>query len=275
MDFNSYLRPSMLLIGKYDFYSRTFQIDPRKRQISYFCAIVSLFCSLKTLCISVSSNPNTILYLVEIYLVPGDIQRFFLIGFALLHAATGFAYLYWLYLVEDFSRIECFDQFFIPSLTDLCKHYDLEKKPTKKFIQTANQIRFLIHLLIVSIEVLFALFIGRCLVIAYLEIDLNYFLFGSIPLAILTYFSLYCLTAGILSMYCSMFTVQKFLQLRAAMVSKQIRRFIAKQKPYNPSFKQIQLRKAKGGSPVKIMTTINSIVVQFDQARLIFDNLIR
>ena len=282
MDFNIYLRSSMLLPGVYNFYTRTFHINQRKRQLSYFCAIVSFIVSLKTLCIVLSPNPNTVFYLVHLYIAEGNvsfreyfIQRIFYVGAILIHAATGMAYLYWLFLIDDVSRIECFNFLFIPSLADLCKHYDLEKKLTQKFLRKADQIRFRIHLLIIGFELVFGLVLIRCLVLCYLKLGVYYFILLNLPLAIITFFSLHCLIVGILSMYCSIFTTQQFLKLRAEVVSKKILSFIVNQPPYAPSFKQMRLRKGKRILPSKIMATINSIVVQFNQANTIFDNLIR
>ena len=275
MDYNSYLRQSMLLIGKFDSNARTFQVDQRKRQISYFCAIVSFICSFKTLCISLSSNANIILYLVELYIVEGYIQRFFLLGVAVLHGATGFAYLYWIYLVDDVSRVECLNFLFIPSLDDLCKRYRLKKKETKKFIRTADRIRFLINHLMIAFEIFFAFFLIRCLVVGYFEINFYFLLFISVPLAIVTFFSFHCLTCGILSLYCAMFTTQKFLKLQAELVSKKILNFAHSQTRYAPSFQRTKFWKGKCGSALKIMTTINRIVKQFSEANRIFDKLIR
>lgn len=275
MDFNSYLRPVMVLGGVYDFYSRTFQVNKRKRQISYFCAAVNLFCSLKTICILVAPNPKTIFYLIDLHLVEGYVQRFFMVGVSLIHASSAFIFFYWMYLTQDVSRIDCFNFLFIPNLTDLCRHYALEKKPTQKFIATANRIRFLVYLLAAGFELSFALFVARCLVVAYLEIDFYFFLFLSVPLAIVTSFSLHCLMGTCLSMYCIMFTTQQFLVLRARTVSKKILNFTRKQPTYGTFFKQIRLRKDRTGAAMKIMATINSIVVQFEQANRILDNMNR
>ena len=275
MDYNSYLRPSMLLIGKFAPDAKTFQVDQRKRRLSYICAIVSFICSFKTLCISLSSNPHTILYLVELYIVEGYVQRFFLLGITLLHAAAGFSYLYWIFLVGDVLRFECLDFLFIQNLDELCQRYGLKKKATRKFIQTADRIGFLMNLFMISFEGVFVLFLTRCLVVAYLKINFFHFLLISLPIGIVTLFSFHCLTFGVLSMYSAQFTTQQFLALRTELVSKKMRKFTEQQARYAPSFGRTKFWKATGGNALKIMTTINCIVIQFSKTNRIFEKLLR
>lgn len=162
---------------------------------------------------------------------------------------------------------------FIPDLNDLCNYYDLNKKHALKFIEKANSIRFMIYIVMYCFELFFILFLSRCLTLSYFELKFNHFLFISLPLAVITAFSFHCLTFAILSMYALLFITQEFIKLRTSLISKKILNFSQNQKN-NSNNKCIKLTSGKSKPEIfKIMRIINSILVQFEKANRIFDNM--
>ena len=95
---------------------------------------------------------------------------------------TAFLYYYWSYLMQDIRRLDCLTFLFIPKIEDLCKHYNIELEPTQQFLRQAKLIRFFMYILMFGLEVIFAIFVIRCLAISYLEIEFQYFLCLSVPL---------------------------------------------------------------------------------------------
>ena len=90
--------------------------------------------------------------------------------------------------MQDIKRLDCLTFLFIPKIEDLCKHYDLELEPTEQFLRKTKTIRFFMYIFMFAFEIVFAIFIIRCLAISYLEIEFQYFLNLSVPLAMVTFF---------------------------------------------------------------------------------------
>lgn len=258
MDYNNYLKISMLHIGHFDFYSKKIKLEQWRLKLNYFCATVCFICGLKSFLILIMSDEKAYFYLIELYIIKSFTQTVFHTGVMCLHFGNCFAYLYWANLCKDVNRIKCFNMFFIPDLKDLCNYYDLDLEPTQNFIKKANLIRISVDFLMYSFDLFFGLFLTRCLILSFYNLEYNYFLFISLPFAVITFFSFHCLTFASLTIYTLFFTTQEFLILRAFVLSQKIRNL-------NES------SKASNEDTFQIMNSINKIIIQFSQSNRIFD----
>lgn len=265
MDYNYLLLLTMLPPGRYDGYRKRFE---RKRFfifLNYFCAAVCLFCGVKyCIIIVLPLQTKSILYLCELYIYEidkGPALTLFQLGMSIIHLTNFYVYLYMAGLCRDTSRFDCLRFLFTPNLADLCKGYDLNAKATQRFLQTSVTIRHFVFWTMIGFELFFFVLIGRCLVIAYLEIELKYFLVFTVPLSVITWFSYYCLLVSIPLMYTFMFTTQAFLRLRFESVAEKVRNFHKSKKCYRIRRKRL------------ITETINDIVQQFNESNLLFDDI--
>ena len=122
-------------------------------------------------------------------------------------------------------------------------------------------------------EISFYLFILRCLVVSYLTISFDYFLYLACPLGLVTAFSFHLLGASFLRTYLLALLTIEFLILRAETVSRQIRATFRRDAKYEPKFSRWVLLKQKK-STMKILQTVNDIVKQFNSTNHIFDKAI-
>ena len=263
MDHNYLCSLSMLPSGRYYPYGKRFERRRGKVALNFFCIVINFFCALKCICIMVlPASTKSILYLGELYLYETPLTQIFQLGCSLIHLNIGVVYVYWSYLCRDASKTECLSFLFIPNLAELCEHYDLDLKEGKKYLRSTMYIRYFVYSIMFFFEIFFIVFFGRCLMLAYLEIEFKYFLLFTVPLSLLTWFSYQCLIFAILIMHIFLYTTQAFLQLRVWSVGQKIREF--------PQLK----RSVRGQSSRKIKCTINDIVRQFNATNILFDDLL-
>ena len=262
MDYNYLLLRSMLPSGRYDALRCRFERLNKLVLLNYVCAAATFFCGLKNIFIMVfPPETKSILYLGELYLNETPTNLIFQLGSSFVHFAVFHAFVYWVALSRDGPRFECVRFLFIQNLNDLCTSYGLNPSATKKFLRTADFIRYLVYAIMVSFEIYFFVLICRCVMISYIEIELEYFLFLFVPLILITWFSYHCLIMSILTIFIFLFTTQAFLQLRFLSVAKQIRGF--------HKLKQFERMPQR----LQIARTINDIVRQFNSSNILFDDL--
>lgn len=277
MDFNNFLLKSMMPYGHYD--TRTVHRSAPRICLNYFCAFVSFFCGVKTLVIVLmpwDTETEIVLFLVELYIVNSELQKYFYLCLINIHFGTFFIYVYWGYLSFTPGRLQCLNMFFMSDIGELCKCYDLRLTATKRFVKTAGVYRRCMQVLMFGFEFVFALFIVRCLVMAYFRIDLRLFLAVSCPMALLTYFSYHCLTVGALSMFLLFLITMDFLILRLTTVSDRIRRRFNRNgilKKSATKWVEYSNRKSKPEN-ARLLRATNEIIVQFRETNTIFDYML-
>lgn len=168
--------------------------------------------------------------------------------------------------------LQCLNMFFMPNVDELCKCYGLEPSSAKRFAKKSRIYRKIMLVIIWCFEILFYLFILRCLIVSYLNIPFDYFLYLACPLGLITALSFHLLGASFLRSYVLVLTMD-FLVLRAEAVAGQIKRTFKGGGRYKPKFSKLVLLKRKK-SAMKVLKTINDIVNQFEKSNQIFDNLI-
>lgn len=245
MDYNYLLLFSMMPTGRYNVYRKRFEMKVERVLLNRFCIGACFFCAAKLcLIIAIPLQSKPILYFVE--------------G---CHLTTFYMYLYMAGLCKDGPRMDCLRFMFIPNLTDLCRCYYLDARATKKFLKTAGHIRHFIYLVMLGFEIAFIVFIGRCLVIAYFEIEIKYFFALTVPLSMITWFSYQCVFLATLTILILIFTTQAFLRLRFESITKQVQKFHRCKKS------------DRNRHRLHIKSTINDIVRQFNASNVLFDDL--
>ena len=157
---------------------------------------------------------------------------------------------------------------FIPNIKNLCKYYDLDDlKATKRFLRIADYIRYYIYFLSAIMEGYFLFFLSRCLLLSYSELSFTHFLYISLPFFIITQLSYHWMTFSYLSICLFLFLTQKFIILRVQLISEKILRLANNLKCSKDS-------KKKKENSLKIIKTINDIILQFYQSNIIFDKTI-
>ena len=238
------------------------------------------------------SKIEIILYLQELYIYNHEFLKCFDSAVMILHFATAYAYHYWSsFINSDAKHMECLDHLFIPEISDLCELYDLEIESAKQFIKRTDIYRYAVYFSIYFFEVLFFLFLLRCLFLSLKVVDFNYFIFVNLPLFVVTYISFLCLTLGIVSIFLLYFVTCEFLRFRIKTVSQKILSHInraqeaklkkgtySNQSKYKISEKYIGLKvkisNKNDSNNLKNIKTIGEIVRQFHDTNNIFDNLI-
>ena len=262
MDYNDrLLKYTWLSIGYYNFYDKKVYRSHLRVVINHFFAILNIFSSLKVLCIVIIPNPKAVFYLNELHIMNSNAQKSFYIGLISLHFLTGYMYRYWANMNP--KKLECLNHLFIPNVNHLCQHYyGLDLELTRKFLKKAKNIALLIKLNMCAFQAAFYPVLIRCLFISYLNLDLDQFLFISVPFFVITFVSYHCLIWCPLTVINFMFTTMEFLVLRARDVSEKI----SKLAEFDES--PTDLRKKNS----KIIKILNGFIVQHKKANSIFDN---
>ena len=257
------LKFTWLSIGYYNFYDKKVYRSRLRVVINRFFEILNIFSALKLLCIVIIPNPTAIFYLNELHIMDSDVQKSFHTGLIFLHILTGYMYRYWANMNP--KRLECLNHLFIPNINHLCQHYyDLDLELTRKFLKKAKNIALLIKLNMNCYQASFYSVLIRCLFISYLNLDLDQFLFISVPFFVITFVSYHCLIWCPLTVINFMFTTMEFLVLRARDVSEKI----SKLAEFDES--PTDLRKKNS----KIIKILNGFIVQHKKANSIFDDQI-
>lgn len=264
--------------GRYDPHGTVHKIKNRIR-LNYFCAFISFFCGIKSIVIMLTpwTEVEIPLLLIEVYVVNHELQRFLLQCLTDIHFTVAFSYLYWGYLNSNPRKMRCLNMFFISDIKQLCKQYGLKRKQAQEFVEKAKLYKKLMYAIMVSFSITFSLFLLRCWLLAYFEIEFWLFIGLSTPMALISFFSFYCLIMYVLSVYLLNLLTMDWLILRLSTISEKItRQFKTKEafaKSGNRDSSRIVLLKGRPDR-MRLMQSINSVVVQFREANSIFDYLI-
>ena len=272
MDFNNLLLSTLLFPGRYD--TRTVHRAKVRVYLNYFLAFSQFFLGIKLFIIILMPWESEVLfYLIEFYLTNSSVQKVFFVAVANVHLHIGYVYLFFNWLCADPNRLHALDMFFIPDVGELCKHYDLELGPTKKFVRRANLYRQFMLVNLAGLLTMFCVFTLRCCLVSYWTIPIDHFLFIACPMTVLTLIGYVFLGFSFLTVYLLALLTMEFLELRSSNVANQIRRRFRRTTKYSSKFNMIVLWKDRKAT-MKLLESVNDIVRQFEQANHIFDHTI-
>ena len=111
---------------------------------------------------------------------------FFAVTFIHLHLA--YIYWKWGWLSADARRMQHLRMFFLSDLRQLCRHYDLPLRETRRFGRGTKFYRNMTIVFTVGFELNFVILVGRCLYHSHAQLPAGHFFGISLLMGSLTLF---------------------------------------------------------------------------------------
>lgn len=277
MDFNNMLLSSLLLYGRYD--TKRVHRSEWRVYMNYTVAIVQLVTSAKLLPIILSrekeDQKSILFYLIDFYIINSSVQFAFYLGCMGVHFGIFLLYLEWGRLSSDPRRMHHLRMFFMPNLRQLCKEFDLDIRPARRFVRRANLSRRIMFVVVIGTTlILFGLTI-RCIIESYWRLPFEHFLFIACPFAAITLFGYIFLAYAFLGTYLLALLTMDFLVLRATSLSEKItKKFYRIPIRYAGKERDTVVLLKERKQLMRILRTLNDIVKQFKMTNDIFDPMI-
>ena len=144
------------------------------------------------------------------------------------HFISANTYWRWRKISEDPRDIECLNFMFTSDSKELRRRYNFKPKEYEEFKKKARGIEYVLNVFMAAMVFMLGFFCVRGLRKAYEEVSPTLFQTLSLPMFLLTLYSYYHVTCGILTIYLLKFTTQFFLNLRAKTVARGILEFPSK-----------------------------------------------